>query len=211
VLYKGTEGLWTKIGDLAYIPSVYALPKSRVQFGENNVAEAKPLNEINTLVNPVFQTTVTTTKIKNENGTESTATQATTTQLEMPVATIENTNTGLKEKGDALPIVAKETIVNNAQKENPNQVSTTTALKTLEYNLKNKTSSVLGIALNSNGDTSTAVTTEEGKTLMGVLKSKPVDISQLKSVLLLSSHFFVSSQFFYNLIICFYISPSIPK
>lgn len=176
----GTEGQWTKIGESAYIPSVYALPKKRVRFGENNVAEAKPLNEINTLINPVYQTTVTTTKITNADGTEALKTQTTTTHLETPVATLDNTNTGLTQKGEALPIVADETIVSKADKGNPNQVSTTTAIKTLEYNLEKKLPSVLGVAQNANLDTSTSVSTEAGSTLLGVLQSKATDVSELK-------------------------------
>jgi len=71
VKYVATEGSWTKIGEMAYVPSIYALPKSRVQFTQNG-ATAKPLAIMASLVNPVYQTSTI-------NGITS------TTQLEMPV------------------------------------------------------------------------------------------------------------------------------
>jgi len=79
VNYVATEGSWTKIGEMAYVPTIYAMPKSRVQFTPAG-AVAKPLSSMASLVKPVYQTT-------NING------QAQTVQLEMPVSTESNVTT----------------------------------------------------------------------------------------------------------------------
>ena len=192
VHYEGTSGLWTKIGDLAYIPTIYALPQERVEFVDG-IAKAKPIsNMTDPLITPVAQ--VTTNLQTNETSV---------TQLQVPVTVPQNLNGGNSTStGNAveLNVINPSTATSIASKDQPNQVSTTTAVNQLEQ----KTDSALAKLLSemnslnpskttnttnaSQKTTSTSTNTEEGNTLMSILKSKPADLSTLKSIF----HLFIS-------------------
>lgn len=162
VNYEGTEGLWTKIGEFAYIPTIYALPKNRVSFS-SGAAVAKSLDTMrDALVTPVVQTTKTAVPNASGNGT---TTVTKTTALEVPVAVAENTNQGLGSTAGGLPVVNATSAVSVASRAQPNQVSTTTALSQLAERAKNATESAAA----------------GGSTLMGLLQSKPADLSELKT------------------------------
>ena len=179
VNYEGTEGLWTKIGEFAYIPTIYALPKNRVSFS-SGAAVAKSLDTLrDALVTPVVQTTKTAVPNASGNGT---TTVTKTTALEVPVAVAENTSQGLGRAAGALPVVNATSAVSVASRTQPNQVSTTTALSQLAERAKNATAAAAAAETATGGtSTSTSTTTASGSTLMGLLQSKPADLSALKT------------------------------
>jgi len=190
VRYEGTSGLWTKIGEYAYIPTVYALPQERVEFIDG-VAKAKTISNLtDPLVTPVAQQT---TNLKTN--------ETSVTQLQVPVTVPQNLNgsnntvTNTTEPAQ-LNIVDPSTTTSIASKDQPNKVSTTTAVKQLEQKTDSALSklmnelSALNVTVSGNAtapvfasqkQTSTSTSTEAGNTLMGILKSKPADLSTLKT------------------------------
>jgi len=168
VNYEGTQGLWTKIGEYAYIPTIYALPKERVEY-KDGIAVAKPLSALtNPLVTPIAQKTVD----LNKNTSK-------VSQLEVPVTVASN----IKAVSQDTALVNANTTASLASTSQPNKVSTTTAVQQLaEKNtqalteLAKKLSAVPQIK-----KTSISTNTAAGSTLMGILKSKPADLSSLKT------------------------------